>query len=158
MSTTLFVKGFSQKREYSLLEKDPSVLHGKFFAIVTDLVTTSCISIQSAVKVDDNKWIIKCTDGTPITLYQEPTTPKELVYGRLAHNFSRDFLNNLNYVVVLPTDFDEATEAIENGSISYHLIGFRGDKEIVTSKLVRFWVDPNGVKHGLTKSGSHYVF
>lgn len=158
MSTTLFVKGFAQRRNYSHLEKDPSTLHGNFLAIVTDLVTTNYIFVKSAVNVDGNKWVLECTDGTTITLLQEPTAPKELVLGQLVHNFTRDFLNNPNYDVVSSTDFDEAAEAIENGIITYRLIGLRGGQKIVTSKLLKFWVDPHGVKHGLTKSGSHYVF
>lgn len=154
-TATIFVKGFAQKVDYDVLLA-PSDCHGEFIAIITDLVTSGQVKITSAT-MDNGKWVLKCTDGKILTLEQEPNVPRELTHCKLVTNFVQTFMGD-RYDVVLPKEYDDAIKAISSGDKSYVLVGHIGSHKIRTSSLVKFWIDSNGKKHGITKSGSHYVF
>lgn len=151
----IFVKGFSQEVNYDAL-MDPCDCHGEFIAIITDLVTSGYVKVTSATKDEDGKWVLECSDGKIRTLEQEPATPREMRRGRLVTNFVCGFMEE-RYDMVFPDEYEEAIKDIANGE-SYRLIGYINGNKVVTSRLVKFWTDSSGRSHGVTKSGSHYIF
>ena len=154
-NATIFVKGFAQDVDYDVLV-DPCDCHGEFVAIITDLVTSSFIKVTSATKVD-GKRSLECCDGVIRTFEQEPSTPREMIHGKLVTNFKRSLFGDY-YDVIFPDEYEEAIKEIAIGDKCYQIVGYISRQEVVTSKLVKLWIDATGKKHGLTMSGSHYIF
>ena len=154
--STLFVKGFAQDKNFDVLVS-PSDCHGEFLAIITDMIISDYLKITSAT-LKDGKWIIKCSDGKNLTLDPEPDAPREMSYGKLVTNFTSDDLLGDYYDIVFQNEYDNVIKNISKGDKSYKLVGYIKGHEVVTSHLVKFWIDTNGKKHGMTLSGSHYIF
>lgn len=155
-TANVFVKGFAQEVDYDKLVS-PSDCQDEFVAIITDLVTSEPLMVTSAVLTEAGKWSLKCTDGTALELEAEPKTPREMVYAIPVTNFRESVWGN-SYDVVFPEDYDIVSRAISEGKQSYRLIGYIDRQKVVTSRFVKFWTDGTGKHHGITKSGSHYVF
>lgn len=157
-SSKIFVKGFVQKL-YGDVFDDPSECQGEFIALLTDLVVTGHVNVTSVTKSDDGKWILECTDGKVRIFEKEPAAPRILNYGKLVTNFTRMFMED-RYDVVFPDEYEEVAQKIADGDKSYCFVGYPQGlkKQIATSSLIKFWTDPNGKNHGMTLSGSHYVF
>jgi len=151
----IFVKGFAQKEKYDVLMQ-PSECKGEFVAIITDLVTSDFIKVTSAIP-KDGKWVLKCADGVIRTFEQEPATSREMLHGKLVKNYESNFLCD-HYDVVFPDEYSKARRDIDDGDRSYRLVGYVNKQQVASSSLIKFWTDSSGKKHGMTKSGSHYIF
>lgn len=155
-----FIKGFAKSINYdSFVEPSQCNGNGEFIAIITDLVTSSYLKIISAIKDDKGFWAIETTDGKIYTLEDAPNSPQKLLYCKPITNFLHTFFGDY-YDVVFPNEYSEVSRDIENGDTSYYLRGYFEETRdcINTSYLVKFWTDADGINHGITVTGSHYIF
>ena len=148
----LFLKGFAQNEHYDHMV-EPSECHGEFIAIITDLIISAPMKVKSA-SMNEGQWILEGVDGETYTMENEPKFTRRLRHGKLVKNFKSEY----DYEEISKENYDEAIKEIESGNVPYRMIGFVDGRVIGTSSVVKFWVDSIGKKHGMTKSGSHYVF
>lgn len=156
-NTTIFIKGFAQNLNYEVLMDSPAKCEEEFIAVITDMSVSGYVKVTAASE-EDGKWILTNGNGETFVLEKEPATPRKLEYCKLVKNFTRGLFGP-TYTTIFPNQFKEASENIASGAKIYQLVGHTSQgHEIATSSLVKFWTDPSGVHHGLTKSGSHYIF
>lgn len=156
-NATMFVKGFAQEVNYNEL-KEPEECEGEFIAVITDLKTSGYVKVISANMNKDGKWLLECSNGDIYTLDKEPAVARELNFGKLITNFVAG-ITGTRYDEVFPDQYDDAIRAINRGDQSFQISGYISRRrKVLTSSVVRFWTDPEGKKHGVTKSGSHYIF
>lgn len=145
----IFVKGFVTDNLFEFVNPEECVEPLK--VVVTDLTITAIIEIASATK-NGNGWNIICHDGNSYVVEQEPENIRNIACAIVVKNYKDSFLG-ASYDVVLEDEYDKVNKANEK----CRLIGRVNGDKVVTGPLVKFWSD--GVRyHGITKSGTHYVW
>ncbi len=158
----IFIKGFAKEVEYDTLV-DPLACEGEFIAIITDMVTSGYIRVKSATQDSDGQWVLESVEGETYSFDEEPKEPRKMINGKVViPNFvpgsGEGFCIRKEYNEIVPDSYPSIEREIAEGVRLYQLKGIVNGAEIVTSVLSKFWTDPNGWNHGITKSGSHYIF
>lgn len=134
----LFLKGFRVKESKKLLDTPPA--EGAFEAVISNnLVSTYYLEVTSAHKEAGNtgRWTLHIAGGEVATLAEEPKEPRSL----FGYSVSLQKLE-VGFQLI-------AKKEVENTSEFYVR---------QTSRIVKYWLDDEGVSHAVTQTGSHYIF
>jgi len=156
VTTPYFLKGFAQSvGEECLL--GPEKCKGECYAVVTDMVETYYTKIDKALKEGDMWIVVRYSDGYIQTFLEEPKTPRHMERGKLVVIYSEG-LDEVDSYVIPEVHYGIVMDAINNGSRNYVLRGIvQGGSRVETSPLIKVWVDGEE-RHGITMSGTHYIF
>ena len=150
----IYVKGFAVGNHvmFNVPEKQDEEL----YVLLTDLITTAVAKIKSAKALDNGKLLVVFDDEgveEEITLDWEPKVPRKMQSARLMCASAKD-----KAYLVCPSEYDIAFKNIKAREGNYYLEGYVNDELISTSPIQDVWVDDNGKRHALTRTGTDYIW